>query len=213
MTNEEIARLEELFAQGLSDVEIGRSIGYCDKWIMAKRVKLGLRRPPKGNSKIDYNRLKELYDQGKADWQIAMELECSENAVCKMRQRKGLYKGHGWRRKENRLPDADRFKEIAKAVNYNTEKIALRLGISQTCAWTYCKKYGIELRIRRNIPIPPRQELEKAEASGKSIDNIGKMFGVSQVTIKRWFKHYGIVHTNVPTAKPRREHIHEQRAI
>lgn len=83
------AKVAELHARGMSDLEIARRIGISRSAVADQRNKLGLpaykRRPI-----IDPAELKKLWADGLTDSEIASRLECGVMTVNNARRKQGL---------------------------------------------------------------------------------------------------------------------------
>ena len=86
--------LQELYDQGLRDVEIARATGLLDYEVGAWRKKAGL--PANSNRrKFDRKLARELYDQGWSDKKIAKELGVNHKTVASWRYKNGLQTKYG----------------------------------------------------------------------------------------------------------------------
>jgi DNA-binding CsgD family transcriptional regulator/DNA-directed RNA polymerase specialized sigma24 family protein len=97
--------LKKLFIEGLSDAEIGRYFGVCDRTISNRRRSLGLyRQKPRQimRKKIDVEELKQLYLAGMNDVEIGKALDISQSIVFRIRHNLGLASNRGRRHWEMR---------------------------------------------------------------------------------------------------------------
>jgi DNA-binding CsgD family transcriptional regulator len=97
--------LKQLFAEGLSDAEIAKHFGVCDRTISNRRRRLGLYRQKPRHIKrkdIDIEELKQLYRAGMSDVDIGKAIDISQSAVFTIRHRLGLASNSGKRHWEMR---------------------------------------------------------------------------------------------------------------
>jgi len=97
--------LKQLFAEGLSDAEIAKHFGVCDRTISNRRRRLGLyRQKPRyiKRKDIDIEELKQLYRAGMSDVDIGKAIDISQSAVFTIRHRLGLASNRGKRHWEMR---------------------------------------------------------------------------------------------------------------
>ena len=102
-----IDELKQLFEKGLSDAEIGKVFGVCDRTIANRRRCLGLykrKRMPRQNKQeyIDIDELKRLYREGMSDAKIGKVINISQSAVFRIRHYLGLAPNRGRRHWEMR---------------------------------------------------------------------------------------------------------------
>jgi len=100
-----VDELKKLFVEGLSDVEIGKLFGVCDKTISNRRRSLGLfRQKPKQIKRkdIDIDELKQLYCAGMSDVEISKAIAISQSVVFRIRHELGLAPNRGRRHFEMR---------------------------------------------------------------------------------------------------------------
>ena len=102
-----IDELKQLFAEGLSDAEIGKIFGVCDRTISNRRRGLGLykqKQMPQQNKRkdIDIDELKQLYHSGMSDAIIGKVINISQSAVFRIRHHLGLAPNRGRRHWEMR---------------------------------------------------------------------------------------------------------------
>ena len=81
-----VDELKQLFSEGLSDAEIGKVFGVCDRTISNRRRSLGLykqKRMPRQNKRkdIDIDEFKQLYHSGMSDSMIGKVINISQSAV------------------------------------------------------------------------------------------------------------------------------------
>lgn len=122
-----VDELKNLFAEGLSDAEIGKLFGVCDRTISNRRRRLGLFRQisrPIRRKDIDIDELKQLYRSGMSDVEIGKAIVISQYVVFKIRHNLGLAPNRGRRHWEMRelydlgLSD-DKTAEILKVKKYS----------------------------------------------------------------------------------------------
>jgi transposase/bacterioferritin-associated ferredoxin len=97
--------LKQLFAEGLSDAEIAKHFGVCDRTISNRRRRLGLYRQKPRHIKrkdIDIEELKQLYRADMSDVDIGKAIDISQSAVFTIRHRLGLAPNSGKRHWEMR---------------------------------------------------------------------------------------------------------------
>jgi DNA-binding CsgD family transcriptional regulator len=102
-----VDELKQLFAKGLSDAEIGKVFGVCDRTISNRRRCLGLykqKQMPRQNRRkdIDIDELKQLYHAGMSDAKIGKIINISQSAVFRIRHHLGLAPNRGRRHWEMR---------------------------------------------------------------------------------------------------------------
>jgi DNA-binding CsgD family transcriptional regulator/transcriptional regulator with XRE-family HTH domain len=100
-----VDELKQLFAKGLSDAEIGKVFGVCDRTIANRRRCLGLyKQIPRQNKRkdIDIDELKQLYHAGMSDAKIGKVINISQSAVFRIRHHLGLAPNRGRRHWEMR---------------------------------------------------------------------------------------------------------------
>ncbi len=102
-----VDELKQLFAQGLSDAEIGKVFDVCDRTISNRRRCLGLykqKQMPRQNRRkdIDIDELKQLYHAGMSDAKIGKVINISQSAVFRIRHHLGLAPNRGRRHWEMR---------------------------------------------------------------------------------------------------------------
>ncbi len=92
-----VDELKNLFAEGLSDSEIGKLFGVCDRTISNRRRLLGLfRQKPRQIKRkdIDIDELKRLYRVGMSDIEIGKAIDISQSVVFRIRHHLGLASNH-----------------------------------------------------------------------------------------------------------------------
>jgi transposase-like protein len=97
--------LKQLFAEGLSDAEIAKLFGVCDRTISNRRRRLGLYKQKPRHIKrkdIDIDELKQLYRAGMSDVDIGKAIDISRSAVFTIRHHLGLAPNRGRRHWEMR---------------------------------------------------------------------------------------------------------------
>ncbi len=102
-----VDELKQLFSEGLSDAEIGKVFGVCDRTISNRRRSLGLykqKRMPRQNKRkdIDIDEFKQLYHSGMSDSMIGKVINISQSAVFRIRHHLGLAPNRGRRHWEMR---------------------------------------------------------------------------------------------------------------
>ena len=97
-TPEERVRLQELYDQGLNDVEIGAEMDVTPERVGRWRRAQGFQ----WNKLVDYKLIAELYQQGLTDKQIGERAGCSEDSAGSWRRERGLPSngpGRHWKKK------------------------------------------------------------------------------------------------------------------
>jgi DNA-binding CsgD family transcriptional regulator/DNA-binding transcriptional regulator YiaG len=92
--------LKKLFAEGLSDSEIGKLFGVSDRTISNRRRLLGLfRQKPRQIKRkdIDIDELKQLHRAGMSDVEIGKAIDISQSIVFRIRHHLGLASNSGKR--------------------------------------------------------------------------------------------------------------------
>lgn len=102
-----VDELKQLFSEGLSDAEIGKVFGVCDRTIANRRRCLGLykqKQMPRQDRRkdIDIDELKQLYHSGMSDAMIGKVINISQSAVFRIRHHLGLAPNRGRRHWEMR---------------------------------------------------------------------------------------------------------------
>lgn len=102
-----VDELKQLFSEGLSDAEIGKVFGVCDRTIANRRRGLGLykqKQMPRQDRRndIDIDELKQLYHSGMSDVMIGKVINISQSAVFRIRHHLGLAPNRGRRHWEMR---------------------------------------------------------------------------------------------------------------
>ena len=73
------------------------------------------------------------------------------------------------------------------------EQIAKILNLSKTAICRLCKKYNIQVKPRKSISIPPKEELEKLyNADQLNTTDIASKYNICRLTLRKWFKEYNI---------------------
>ena len=95
-----VDELKQLFSEGLSDDEIGKVFGVCDRTISNRRRCLGLykqKQMPRQDRRkdIDIDELKQLYHSGMSDAMIGKVINISQSAVFRIRHHLGLAPNRG----------------------------------------------------------------------------------------------------------------------
>jgi len=104
---------------------------------------------------------------------------------------------------ENRKPRSKQYskEELLEAIekfDNDKVKIAEYLGIGNWALREQLKKHGINFDKRidecksRSKTVPSKEELEKLYSENNTLVDIGKVYDVSSVTVKKWFDMYGI---------------------
>lgn len=91
--------LKKLFTEGLSDTEIGKYFGVCDRTISNRRRLLGLYRqkPRIRREDIDIEGFRQLYLVGMSDVEICKALDIPQSAIFRIRHNLGLAPNRGRR--------------------------------------------------------------------------------------------------------------------
>lgn len=185
---------EQLYKEGKNDGEISREMGVRPQLVCAWRKRNGLQpNTTEGGrrKKLDWDKVKELYDQGKYDSEIAKVFGVSDNVIFKWRKRNNLpaIKPKGRSVKY----DWDTVKKLYEA-GMRDVQIEEQTGISRKRIRTW--------RSQNHLPKNPEpvnmdavEFHERAKAlhsQGLNDKQIGREMGVNDGRILRWRHKHGL---------------------
>ncbi len=181
--NVDIEEFKRLHAEGMTNKEIGNSLGFSQETARKIRSNLGL--PPLTigrksvvKTAVDTDELKRLYAKGLSDKQIGLVFGVSNKTIFNHRKSLGLTRCKKW---ESSASNIEKFKKLYSE-GLNDTKIATVLYI---CRDTVRK-------IRHNLGLPPQalarkhidlEEFKRLFAEGFTDKEIGTFFGVSAYTV------------------------------
>ena len=193
--NAEPPRFGELWKQGLTDEEIAARSGVSRRTVQTWRYKNHLKANPKSyepNRMLEERRrkMRELYDRGLNDREIAAATGISEKTAAKFRQSNGL-PPHP--RERSRKFDTVKARKLREQ-GLTDREIAEQLGVSKAAIWHWRRTAGITSVDYRKMPKGTdweevgRRMLEK----GATDREIAQAVGRSVATVCCWRKRRGL---------------------
>ncbi len=181
--NVDIKEFKRLHAEGMTNKDIGNSLGFSQETARKIRCNLGLPslargRKPVASTIIDNDELKRLYAKGLSDKQIGSVFGVSNKTILNHRKNLGLSRCKKWKSSASNI---EKFKKL-HSEGLNDKKIADVLGICRDTA----------LKIRHDLGLPPQalgrkhfdiDKLKYLFAKGLTDKEIGTIFGVSAYTV------------------------------
>ena len=181
--NVDIKEFKRLHAEGMTNKEIGNSLGISQETARKIRCNLGLQslaigRKPVVSAVIDNDELKRLFAKGLSDKQISSVFGVSNKTILNHRKSLGLSRCKKWKRSASNI---EKFKKL-HSEGLNDRKIANALGICRDTA----------RKIRHDLGLPPQalgmkpfdtDKLKHLFAEGLTDEEIGTVFGVSAYTV------------------------------
>ena len=181
--NVDIKEFKRLHAEGMTNKEIGNSLGFSQETARKIRCNLGLPslargRKPVVSAVIDNDELKRLFAKGLSDKQISSVFGVSNKTILNHRKSLGLSRCKKWKRSASNI---EKFKKL-HSEGLNDRKIANALGICRDTA----------RKIRHDLGLPPQalgrkhfdtDKLKHLFAKGLTDKEIGTIFGVSAYTV------------------------------
>jgi DNA-binding CsgD family transcriptional regulator len=181
--NVDIKEFKRLHAEGMTNKDIGNSLGFSQETARKIRCNLGLPslsrgRKPVVSAIIDNDELKRLYAKGLSDKQIGSIFGVSNKTILNHRKSLGLSRCKKWKSSASNI---EKFKKL-HSEGLNDKKIADVLGICRDTA----------RKIRHDLGLPPQAlgrkhcDIDKLKyffAKGLTDKEIGTIFGVSAYTV------------------------------
>ena len=175
----DIKEFKRLHAEGMTNKDIGNSLGFSQETARKIRCNLGLPslargRKPVVSPIIDNDELKKLYAKGLSDKQIGSVFGVSNKTILNHRKSLGLSRCKKW---EDSASNIEKFKKL-HSEGLNDRKIADVMGICRDTA----------RKIRSDLGLPPQasgrkhvdiDKLKDLFAKGLTDKEIGTIFGVS----------------------------------
>jgi len=188
-------RFGELWKQGLTDQEIaettGRSQRTVQKWRYNNHLKANQKEPTLNLDLAERRRkMRELYDQGMTDRQIAEATGMAEKTIAKYRKAQGL--PPHMRERKCKI-DTERARKLWEQGKTDPE-IASALGVSKGCVWHWRNTAGIASVDYRTRP----KGTDWEETGRRMLENgatdreIAEAVGRTVSTICCWRKRRGL---------------------
>lgn len=184
--------LRRLVADGHTIKEIAEITGrtYCGTsralrraGLKPKKSKAG--RPRTGAPKEIVDKIRHLFNAGYSDRYIGSEVGYCQEWVGLVRRTNGMWY-------KNRLVTDEELTSVYKETK-SVEATANKVGMGKRrCS---LRLYKLGLRIYRNRPAPPKEELIALVDAGFSKARIASRYGVGVTTVDRWRKTHGITYS------------------
>lgn len=182
-------RFGELWKQGLTDQEIAEKSGQSQRQVQKWRYKNHLQANRKGQTPSRdlaerRSKMRELYDRGMNDAEIAAAIGVSEKTAAKYRRQYGL----PFLAQERKCKiDAERARKLWKQ-GMSDPEIGEALGVSKACVWQWRHREGLPGVEYRNKPRAAAWEAygEQLLKQGKTDREIAQAVGKAVSTISCW---------------------------